>query len=63
MFECDAYNDLYVNLFNRVLHYPNFIECEKNVKWQIMVCDKNIISKTGKYICNPFEKRNAMYKH
>ena len=61
MFECDAYNNLHVNLSNHVLqYYPNFIECEKNLKWQIIMCDKNIISKTGKYICNAFEKQNAI---
>ena len=61
MFECNAYAMRRVELLNHVLvYYPDFMDLSENVKWNLLMCDKRLISKTGNFIKDAFMIRNGM---
>ena len=62
MFECARYINLRVVFLNHVLSfYPNFANFEISQKWDVVLMnDKNVIAKTGHYICNAMELRNSI---
>ena len=54
-----------MRLYNHVLqYYPNFLNSEISVKWDIILNDKRILTKTGHYINEAMEVRNQIvYNH
>jgi hypothetical protein len=61
LFECSRYENERMHLYNHVLQYcPNFLNSEISVKWDIILNDKRILTKTGHYINEAMEVRNQI---
>ena len=59
MFECLLYNDLRNDLFAYIKNfYPNFEYIGDCEQWKILMTDKAIVPRTGKFIKLAFERRN-----
>ena len=61
VFECATYIGLRVSFLNHLLnYYPHFMNLEEAEKWDIIMDNKNVISKTGQYINSATALRNSI---
>ena len=63
VFDCPLYLQLRILLLSHILFYPDFCDFEEREKWNVILNDKRIISKTSHYIINAINVRNSvLYK-